>query len=54
MEANKNPSCYEEALAYIAELKCTIRNLYALIEIDEKLIAKYEELVAIYKKELGE
>ena len=54
MEANKNPSCYEEALLYIEELKLDIKNLCAMIKLDDELIAKYKELVEIYKKELGE
>jgi hypothetical protein len=54
MEANKNPSCYEEALLYIEELKHDIKNLCAIIKLDEKIIAKYKELVEIYKKESGE
>ena len=54
MEANKIPSCYEEALSYIEELKHNIENLYAIIETDDRIIAKYEELVTIYIKELAE
>ena len=54
MEANKNPSCYEEALLYIEELKLDIKVLRAMIKLDDELIAKYKELVEIYKKELGE
>ena len=45
MAANKNPSCYEEALAYIEELKRNIENLYVIIECDDKLTAEMRLLI---------
>lgn len=54
MEANKIPSCYEEALLYIEELKLNIKILRAIIKLDGELFADYEKLLAIYEEELGE